>query len=207
MLRLVGVEDPADVGAVVAQSLRAWSSVCLLHLLEPDVEEVLNGVVGRERAVTEGAGVLDEERLEVGPRLGLGLTVLAVLPYDTVDIAVAGARLPRPALQPEATDLAVGADHQPLSGHFFPSSTGELSGVGRPEDSTSHATGTAAGTDSVARRVFVAVRVLREGLLMGTQPSVKLREAVFEAATGLDSSRAVARTANPPGQQRRFGNA
>jgi hypothetical protein len=124
VLSLVGVENPADVGAVVAQSLRVWSSARLLHLLEPEVEEVLNGVVGRERAVTEGAGVLDEERLEVGPRLGLGLTVLAVLPYDTIDVAVAGARLPRPALQPEAADLAVGADHQPLSGQFFSPSSG-----------------------------------------------------------------------------------
>src|SRR4051794_5849849 len=150
MLRLVGVEDPADVGAVVPQSLRAWSSVRLLHLLEPDVEEVLDGVVGRKRAVTEGAGVLDEERLEVGPRLGLSLTVLAVLPYDTIHVAVAGARLPRPALQAEAADLAVGADHQPLSGHFFsPSFAGDLSGVGRTESSTTHATGTAAGTNNL----------------------------------------------------------
>ena len=112
VLGLVGVEDPADVGAVVAQGLRAVVRLRLLHLLEPEVEKILNGVVGRERAIAEGAGVLDEERLEVGLRLGLGLTVLAVLPHDTVDVAVAGARLPRPALQPEAADLAVGADHQ-----------------------------------------------------------------------------------------------
>ena len=86
------------MGAVTLQSLRAGTAVRLFHLLEPEVEEVLDGVVGREGAVTEGAGVLDEERLEVGPRLGLGLTVLAVLPDDTIDVAVAGARLPRPAL-------------------------------------------------------------------------------------------------------------
>ena len=91
---LVTVEDPAYVGAVVRQGLRAWSSIGLLHLLEPQVEEVLHGVIGGEGAVAEGAGVLDEERLEVCPRLALGLAVLAVLTHDTIDVAVPGARLP-----------------------------------------------------------------------------------------------------------------
>ena len=33
--------------------------------------QTLNGVVGRERAIAEGAGVLDEERLQIVLRLGL----------------------------------------------------------------------------------------------------------------------------------------
>lgn len=95
--RFENCEDPADVGAVVPQSFAAGAAFCLLHLLEPEVEQVLHGVVRCEGAIAERTSMFDEECLEIGPRFGLGLAVLSVLTHNSVDVAVAGACLPRPA--------------------------------------------------------------------------------------------------------------
>jgi len=59
------------VGAVSLEGFAARSGFALFGFLEPEVESTLNGVVGRERAIAEGAGVLDEERLQIVLRLGL----------------------------------------------------------------------------------------------------------------------------------------
>ena len=118
MLGLVAVEHPTQVIAVTLQGLRVGTAVGVFHLGEPEVEQFLDRVVGSDGAIPERAGVLDEECLEVGPRLVLRFAALSVFADDAVDIAVAGTSQPRPVGTLCAVDVAVGADHQLLSGHF-----------------------------------------------------------------------------------------
>src|SRR5690606_7449988 len=129
------------------------------------------------------ARVVDEKRFEVGSRLVLGFATLAVLTDDSVHVAVPGTRQPRAVGALRAVDVAVGANHQLLSGHRLAPFTTTLSGLPRLEGPT-HSTGALASADLMRahwdRATCFGVVVDCERLLMLSEPPIKFRQSILQ---------------------------